>query len=77
MKQQSNYTNTDIFSESNPQLPVVVPAYNEEGNVPRLCADLKKVLCLLNISWEIIFVDDGSTDRIWGKIVCCTKRTVS
>ena len=69
MKQQSNYTNTDIFSESNPQLSVVVPAYNEEGNVPRLCADLKKVLCLLNISWEIIFVDDGSTDKTWEKIV--------
>ncbi|NPB06474.1 MAG: glycosyltransferase family 2 protein [Aquificae bacterium] len=44
-------------------ISVVIPAYNEEENVPLLYEKLKKVLDALGEEYEIIFVDDGSTDR--------------
>ncbi|WP_333783944.1 glycosyltransferase family 2 protein [Thermocrinis sp.] len=43
-------------------LSVVIPAYNEEENVPILYEKLKKVLDSLGEDYEVIFVDDGSTD---------------
>jgi dolichol-phosphate mannosyltransferase len=51
-----------------PTLSIVVPAYNERGNLSQLCAELEKVLSSLGLSWEIIFVDDGSTDSTWNDI---------
>ncbi len=44
------------------EISVVVPVYNEEGNLPLLIPKLKKVLQSLGSSWEMIFVDDGSLD---------------
>lgn len=41
---------------------VVVPVYNEVDNVPLLYNQLAKVLPELERPWEIVFVDDGSTD---------------
>lgn len=49
-------------------LSIVVPAYNERGNLFRLCAELEKVLSSLGLPWEIIFVDDGSADNTWRDI---------
>ena len=51
-----------------PILSIVVPAYNERGNLFKLCTELEKVLSSLELSWEIIFVDDGSTDNTWKDI---------
>lgn len=44
------------------QISVVVPVYNEEGNLPVLIPKLVKVLNPLGLAYEMIFVDDGSTD---------------
>jgi glycosyltransferase involved in cell wall biosynthesis len=44
-------------------LSVVIPLYNEEENVQMLIEKLKGALDPLNKEYEIIFVDDGSTDR--------------
>jgi glycosyltransferase involved in cell wall biosynthesis len=41
---------------------VVVPVYNEAGNISLLHAELAAVLCGLGGNSEIIYVDDGSTD---------------
>jgi polyisoprenyl-phosphate glycosyltransferase len=49
-------------------LSVVIPAYNEEGNVRPLYAELNRTLAPLVDSWELVFVDDGSTDRTWHEI---------
>jgi glycosyltransferase involved in cell wall biosynthesis len=49
-------------------LSVVIPAYNEEGNVPILYEKLKKVLDGLGQDYEIIFVDDGSNDGTYQRL---------
>jgi len=46
-----------------PYLSVVIPVYNEEGNLRELQAALSPVLRSLGKSYEIIYVDDGSTDK--------------
>ena len=43
-------------------LSVVVPVLNEEHGLEPLIAHLRPVLESLGLDWEIIFVDDGSTD---------------
>lgn len=44
-------------------LSVVIPVYNEELNLPSLCARLYPVLAATQRSYEIIFTNDGSQDR--------------
>jgi dolichol-phosphate mannosyltransferase len=44
-------------------LSVVIPVYNEEDNLPVLWPELRDVLEGLRLSFEVIFVDDGSHDR--------------
>jgi undecaprenyl-phosphate 4-deoxy-4-formamido-L-arabinose transferase len=46
-----------------PELSVVIPMYNEEGNVTALFDRLLPVLRALGRSWEVVCVDDGSRDR--------------
>jgi len=48
---------------SNIDLSIVIPSYNEEKNIPILYNELNRVLARLNKKYEIIFIDDGSTDR--------------
>ena len=50
------------------QISVVVPLYNEEESLPELTDWIRKVMIANNFSYEIILVDDGSTDDSW-KIV--------
>jgi glycosyltransferase involved in cell wall biosynthesis len=49
-------------TSKSPALSVVVPVYNEEGNLPILIPKLTGVLKGLGCSYEMIFVDDGSSD---------------
>lgn len=44
-------------------LSIVIPLYNEEKNIPLLYQKLRNTLALLPNRYEIIFVDDGSTDN--------------
>ncbi|MFH1665096.1 MAG: glycosyltransferase family 2 protein [Candidatus Omnitrophota bacterium] len=44
-------------------LSIVIPVYNEYANISTLCGEIKKVTALLDISYEIIFINDGSTDN--------------
>ena len=46
-------------------LSIVIPVYNEEENLPILYEKLKKVLNNLGKEYEIILVNDGSTDKSW------------
>src|SRR5271154_3602893 len=46
-----------------PKLSVVIPVYNEEAVLPTLFSRLYPVLDALELSYEIVFVNDGSKDR--------------
>ena len=45
-----------------PELSVVVPLYNEQETIPELHRRTSTVLCELGITYELIYVDDGSRD---------------
>jgi glycosyltransferase involved in cell wall biosynthesis len=45
------------------QLSVVIPLLNEEENIPLLYDELKEVLDSIGEKYEIIFIDDGSSDK--------------
>ncbi|HDH53449.1 MAG TPA: glycosyltransferase, partial [Nitrospirae bacterium] len=47
------------------ELSIVVPLYNESESVEDLLRQIKSELQRLSLSYEIIFVDDGSTDNTW------------
>jgi len=47
---------------------IVVPVFNEEESLPELCAWIQRVVKENNFSYEIIFVDDGSTDNSWNEV---------
>jgi len=52
---------------SDPRVSAVVPAYNEAESLPELHRELSAALDRLGMTWEIIYVDDGSrdgTDRV-------------
>ncbi len=49
-------------------ISVVVPLFNEDESLPELTAWIDKVMNENNFSYEIILVDDGSTDRSWAVI---------
>lgn len=53
---------------SNPDISVVVPLYNEEQSLPELTAWIDRVARDHGLSYEIIFVDDGSSDGSWDVI---------
>jgi glycosyltransferase involved in cell wall biosynthesis len=47
------------------QISVIVPLFNEEESLPELFDWVKRVMSANNFSFEIIMVDDGSTDKSW------------
>lgn len=49
-------------------ISVVVPLLNEEESIPELAEWIDKVMKENNFSYEIVFVDDGSTDSSWSII---------
>jgi dolichol-phosphate mannosyltransferase len=46
-------------------LSIVIPAFDEEGNINELYGEIRKILPGLEMVSEIIFADDGSTDGTW------------
>ncbi len=48
-----------------PEISVVIPVFNEEDNLRELGERLIRTLTAMGRPFEIIFVDDGSTDRSW------------
>lgn len=51
------------ISSGKTEISVIIPLLNEEGNLAELSESVKSTMVKLNKSYEIIFIDDGSTDR--------------
>ncbi|MDE6262209.1 MAG: glycosyltransferase, partial [Muribaculaceae bacterium] len=46
-------------------ISVIVPLYNEEESLPELAQWIERVMAEHGFSYEVIFVNDGSTDSSW------------
>lgn len=46
-------------------ISIVIPLYNEEESLPELSFWIKKVMDANNFSYEVIMIDDGSSDNSW------------
>lgn len=46
-------------------ISVIIPLYNEDESLPELFAWIKRVMTDNKFTYEVIFVNDGSTDRSW------------
>ncbi len=57
-----------------PKLSLVVPFYNEEDSVTWVVDEIGRELTALEIPWEAIWVDDGSTDRTGERLEGAVRR---
>lgn len=55
----------DLEKAPSLDISVVVPLYNEDESLPELYAWIERVMKANGFSFEVIFVNDGSTDRSW------------
>lgn len=56
------------MTDTAPRLSVVLPAYNEEPNIRHAHKTLTGILTQNGISFELVYVDDGSKDGTWAQI---------
>ena len=54
--------------EKNIDISVVIPLFNEEESLPELYNWIKRVMAANGFTYEIVFVNDGSTDGSWDVI---------
>lgn len=55
-------------------ISIIIPFHNEKENLPLLMEKLFKVLKKINVLWEIVLVDDGSTDGF--KSFCLKEKNI-
>lgn len=52
-----------------PEISVIIPAKDEEESIPELCQWIGRVMQAHGLSYEVIFIDDGSSDSTWEQIL--------
>jgi len=62
-------------AETSETLSIVIPVFNEEANIVPLCERLFPVLKKIGKPFEVIFVDDGSTDGTFDALLEISKTT--
>ena len=62
------------MADGPPYLSLVIPCYNEQENVPTLLSRVAASLEKVGRRFEVIIIDDGSTDRTW-EIACAYQKT--
>ncbi|MDR0827728.1 MAG: glycosyltransferase family 2 protein [Desulfovibrio sp.] len=55
-------------AQDSPKVSLVIPVYNEEGNIVTLVAEIQAAMTRQPRSWEALFVDDGSNDQSLARI---------
>lgn len=56
------------------ELSIVIPLFNEEASLVELTEWIEQVLARSELTYEIIFIDDGSTDNSWQVIKALSKK---
>lgn len=51
------------YLQKNSNVAIILPSHNEEGNIQHIVNEIHKVMKPLNYEYQILFVDDGSTDK--------------
>ena len=54
-----------MAQENRPAVSIVIPVFNEEENIPILAEEIRQALEGKTIAYEVVAVDDGSTDGTW------------
>lgn len=62
METKADIPLTDSQADASYQFTIIVPLYNEEGNLPRLARELSDYICRTPYKAKVLFVNDGSTD---------------
>jgi glycosyltransferase involved in cell wall biosynthesis len=57
-----------MTDSATPRLSIVIPVLDEEGSIPDLVDRIRSVCDGSGFSFEVLFVDDGSTDETWDVI---------
>lgn len=55
-----------VAAETAPELSVVIPCYNESAVISTTYARVKRVCAATHLRYEIVLVNDGSSDETWG-----------
>jgi dolichol-phosphate mannosyltransferase len=50
------------------ELSILVPVYNEEGNVLLMTREVQAAMARTGVDYELVFIDDGSSDGTWEQI---------
>src|SRR3990167_610548 len=53
------------MNQISPEISLVIPCYNEEGNLRALADTITSALDPLGIPYEVVITDDASTDNSW------------
>jgi polyisoprenyl-phosphate glycosyltransferase len=59
----------DSGQSAEPELSVVVPAFEEAASLAELYRELSATLARLDLTWEIVVADDGSGDATWQEVL--------
>lgn len=51
------------------KVSVVIPVYNEKESLPHLAPQLHEAMSSIGLAYEVIMVDDGSTDGTWDLLI--------
>ncbi len=54
-------------------LSIIIPSYNEEGNVENTANVVSEIMMDNKIDYELVFVNDGSKDKTWEKLTQLTR----
>jgi glycosyltransferase involved in cell wall biosynthesis len=63
-----------VGRDSTVNISIVIPVFNEEDNILRLYEKLLTCLAAITWTWEVIFIDDGSTDRSYSELCALSNK---
>ncbi|MDD5748878.1 MAG: glycosyltransferase [Actinomycetota bacterium] len=68
MNRKENHKSGEAFEETQNEISVIVPAYNEEKAIYQSARQIVETLEKMDVQYEVILVDDGSTDNTGDEI---------